>query len=306
MIVKQLILIILLSFSFFIIWCQKIDLNNSNNVWYFEHDLENNKDINQDILISDGPINCEYTKIKRTIDGDTFETINWDKIRMIWIDTPETVHPTKWVEFYGKQASDKLKELIEGKEVCLTLDQNKTMNKDKYNRLLRYVWIEDKNINAEMIREWYAFAYTHFPFQYIDEFRNYQQIAKDNNLWLWNIESKELFTQKENKDISNCWKETNTICSINARDYLWQTKTIRFEVKNAYDTGKIIFLNSKTNYKNKENFTAVIFEENRQNFEENLIDKLKNKTIETTWEVIDYKGRIEIILNSQSQLKIIK
>jgi micrococcal nuclease len=307
--IKQVISIIILFSSLILIWCQKIDWRNlSNKSWYFDYEInnqvQNNENIN--ITLNNGPKNCEYTTIKRTIDWDTFETIKWDKVRMIWIDTPETVHPTKWVEFFGKEASNKLKELIEWKEVCLTLDQNKTMNKDKYNRLLRYVWIENKNINAEMIKEWYAFAYTYFPFQYIDEFREYQQIAKNNNSWLWNNQSKETFKELEKKDISNCWKKTNTVCSINAKDYLGQHKTIRFEIKNAYDTGKIIFLNSKTNYKSKTNFTAIIFEDNRKNFENNLVKKLKNKTIEVTWEIIDYKWRLEIILNSQSQLKIIE
>lgn len=300
---KKYILIILF-FVIFITWCQKIEIINSNNDWYFEQELKD-KNIDQELTIADGPVECEYIKIKRVIDWDTFETIKWDKIRMIWIDTPETVHPTKWVEFFGKEASNKLKELIEWKKVCLTLDQNKSMNKDKYNRLLRYVWTENININAKMIKEWYAFAYTQFPFQYIEEFRNYQNEAKEKKLWLWNQESKEEFKEKESIDISNCGKQTNTICFQDTKKYLWQNKTVRFQVKSSHDTWKIIFLNSKTNYKDNDNFTAVIFEENRKNFEKDILEKIKDNIIEVTWEIIDYKWKTEIILNSQSQLKII-
>ncbi len=99
-------------------------------------------------------------KVIRVIDGDTIK-IEGDKvIRYIGIDTPETVHPSKPVQCYGKEASDKNKELVEGKEVKLEKDVSET---DKYGRLLRYIWLGDMLVNEYLVREGYAQSSTYPP-----------------------------------------------------------------------------------------------------------------------------------------------
>lgn len=95
----------------------------------------------------------EIVKVARVVDGDTIEIEGGEKVRYIGIDTPETVDPRKSVQCFGKEASDKNKELVEGKIVELEKDISNT---DKYGRLLRYVRIDGAIINEVLVKEGYA------------------------------------------------------------------------------------------------------------------------------------------------------
>jgi micrococcal nuclease len=131
-------------------------------------------------------------KVTRHVDGDTVELQienpppplkNVEKIRMIGVDTPETVHPNMDVEFFGKEASDFTKNALLGKPVFLAFDWE---TRDKYGRLLAYIYLADGSChNAELIRQGYAHAYTRFPFQFIEEFRNLEQQARAAKRGLW-------------------------------------------------------------------------------------------------------------------------
>jgi len=126
-----------------------------------------------------------YT-VERVIDGDTIVVTDGDKIekvRLIGVDTPETVHPKKPVEYFGKEASAFTKSMCEGKKVRLEYDQTK---RDKYNRLLAYVYLEDGTfLNAEIVKQGYGHAYTRFPFKYLEEFREYEREAREDKRGLW-------------------------------------------------------------------------------------------------------------------------
>ena len=108
-----------------------------------------------------------------------------DRVRLIGVDTPETVHPQKPVEYFGKEASAFTKRTCEGKTVRLESDPQNA-NRDKYGRLLRYVYLEDGQLlNAEIIRQGYGFAYTRFPFSKMEEFRELEREARNANRGLW-------------------------------------------------------------------------------------------------------------------------
>jgi micrococcal nuclease len=99
-------------------------------------------------------------KVARVIDGDTFEIETGEKVRLIGIDAPESVHPTKEDECYGETSSKVLKELIEGKSVYLEKDVSET---DRYGRLLRYVYLDGQSINQYLVKEGFAFASSYPP-----------------------------------------------------------------------------------------------------------------------------------------------
>lgn len=129
--------------------------------------------------------NITIVKVTNVIDGDTFTIEGGAVIRMIGIDTPETVHPSKPVQCFGKEASNKTKELLEGKEVILEKDVSET---DKYNRLLRYVYIGDVFINEYLVRDGYAKSSSYPPdIKYQDKFIEAQRKAQEESKGLWNV-----------------------------------------------------------------------------------------------------------------------
>ena len=108
---------------------------------------------NKEQKLEKSSLNFIQYEVLRVIDGDTVELKNGERLRYNDIDTPETVHPSKPVECYGPQASAKNKELVEGEIILVELG-NPT--KDRYGRLLGYVYIEDLFVNAELVRGGYA------------------------------------------------------------------------------------------------------------------------------------------------------
>lgn len=128
--------------------------------------------------------------VTRVIDGDTIEVeINGEKkrVRYIGIDTPETVHPSKPVKCFGKEASDRNKELVTGKMVRLEKDVSET---DKYGRLLRYVYINNDFINLRLVAEGYANVVTYPPdLKYSEQFLQAEREARKSDLGLWNKEN---------------------------------------------------------------------------------------------------------------------
>ena len=125
----------------------------------------------------------ELRTVIRVVDGDTIILNNGERVRLIGVDTPETVHPQKPVEYYGKEASAFTKRMCEGKKVRLEYDWQK---KDRYNRTLAYVYLEDGTfLNAEIIKQGYGHAYTRFPFKYLEEFRAYEREAREGEVGLW-------------------------------------------------------------------------------------------------------------------------
>ena len=97
----------------------------------------------------------EDVLVVRVIDGDTVELENGDRVRYLGIDTPETVHPDKPVECYGPEATERNKELVEGKMVSLLQDGP---DRDGYDRLLRYVFIDGTFVNGDLVWGGYAYA----------------------------------------------------------------------------------------------------------------------------------------------------
>lgn len=127
--------------------------------------------------------NSYYTCI-RVIDGDTIVLEGNEKVRLIGVDTPETVHPNKPVEHFGKEASEFTKRMVEGKKVRLEHDWQR---KDKYGRTLAYVYLEDGTfLNLEIVKQGYGFAYTKYSFKFLEEFRQAEKEARKNNRGLWN------------------------------------------------------------------------------------------------------------------------
>ncbi len=129
-----------------------------------------------------------FYDVSEVFDGDTIAVeMNGkvEKVRLIGVDTPETHDPRKPVECFGYAASDFTKQLIGNDDVRLKAD-GLSSNRDRYDRLLRYVYLPDgRLVNLEIIRQGYGFAYTSFPFEKSEEFKANEQTARDQNRGLW-------------------------------------------------------------------------------------------------------------------------
>lgn len=126
--------------------------------------------------------------VSRVVDGDTIKvnsSLGLQTVRLIGIDTPETVHPSKPVECFGKEASAYLSDLLPaGTAVVLTMDSiGDTV--DKYDRLLRYVELDGDDLNAKMVADGYAYAYTTYPFSRSTSYVAFEELAKGAELGLW-------------------------------------------------------------------------------------------------------------------------
>ncbi len=137
------------------------------------------------------PAQPGYYKVSYVHDGDTI-SVRMDgrdeKVRMIGVDTPETIKPNSPVECYGVAASNYLKKLLTNTSVRLEADPI-NQNRDRYDRLLRYVYTQDDVlVNKSIIQQGYGFAYLSFPFTKAEEFRLAQADARTQNRGVWSGE----------------------------------------------------------------------------------------------------------------------
>lgn len=122
-------------------------------------------------------------QVTRVIDGDTIEIVGGERVRYIGMDTPETVDPERPVECFGPEATQRNKELVAGKTVRLEKDQT---DRDKYGRLLRYVYVGETLIGVELVEEGFARAQAFPPdTKYQNLLNTAQSAAQQSHLGLW-------------------------------------------------------------------------------------------------------------------------
>lgn len=126
--------------------------------------------------------NNEKYQVKKVVDGDTLvveQNSAEQTVRLIGIDAPE------FNEDGAKEATIRLKELVEGKEVILESDESQS-DKDVYGRILRYIYVDNILINQKMIEEGLSEEYTFkTAYKYQDNFKSAEISAKDKGLGVW-------------------------------------------------------------------------------------------------------------------------
>ncbi|MGH9870540.1 MAG: thermonuclease family protein [Candidatus Polarisedimenticolia bacterium] len=129
---------------------------------------------------------AEVGTVLAVVDGDTIKVelpSGVETVRLIGVDTP--VHPQKPVEHFGHEASSFTKRMAEGRVVRLEED-GQSANRDRYGRLLRYVFLPDgRMLNAEIVAQGYGSAYVKYPFDRMEEFRGLERMAREGSLGLW-------------------------------------------------------------------------------------------------------------------------
>lgn len=130
------------------------------------------------------------TKVKRVIDGDTFETEIGERVRLIGINAPEVS------DIFGEEAKQHLIELIEGKVVDLETDHIAS-DRDRYGRLLRYVTLNNNDVNKQMALDGFAFAYLKYHFDKEDEYKDAQLTAQNNSIGIWGYDKKKKIASEQ-------------------------------------------------------------------------------------------------------------
>jgi micrococcal nuclease len=129
-------------------------------------------------------------KVKHVVDGDTIELEDKTKIRILYLDTPESVKPETPVKCYGNEAKAYTTNLLSGKKVKLVSDKEK---KDQYGRGLRIVFEEgvdtsvfENSVNAKLVKNGYARAKFFSPNRAFEsQMRKLEKQAQSQNLGLW-------------------------------------------------------------------------------------------------------------------------
>jgi len=121
--------------------------------------------------------------VRRVIDGDTIVLGNNERVRYIGINAPEVHHPKKGVEWLGPEAAEFNRKLVEHKWVTLAFDVEL---RDRYGRLLAYVYLDDLFVNAEMVKQGYARVYTFRPnVKHLELFTKLEREAQDSRKGIW-------------------------------------------------------------------------------------------------------------------------
>lgn len=154
-----------------------------------EQDSEKAPETGIETLAEPREIPPGFYEVTKIVDGDTLSVDMAGKnttIRLIGIDTPETVHPSKPIQCFGIEASNKAKELLSGQIVRIETDPTQG-EVDKYGRTLAYIFLEDgTNFNEQMIKNGYAYEYTFGgEYKYQSLFKSAQKEAETNKFGLW-------------------------------------------------------------------------------------------------------------------------
>lgn len=192
---KKILYGVLIVFGLFILIAIAAPDTSQNTVSNVQPQIEEKTDIatttpqaTTTSVVSGSNATILYSVVK-VIDGDTVDVnVNGkaERLRLIGINTPETVDPRKSVECFGTEASNKAKQLLTNAKVRLEADPSQG-ERDKYGRLLRYIFLEDgKHFNRIMISEGYASEYTYnLPYKYQAEFKQAENEARAAKRGLW-------------------------------------------------------------------------------------------------------------------------
>lgn len=228
---------------------------------------------------------ARYSNVVAVIDGDTIEIKGGERVRYIGIDTPEIGQP-----FY-EEAKNKNRELVFDKIVRLEICKSEP--KDKYGRLLAYVYLDKILVNKELLISGYARTLTIPPcgIEKAEEFRRYQKEAMAKKTGLWGRRSHVM-----TKDF---------IPASDAAKFIDERKAVYGKVIKAQESKKAIFL--EIGNATKTGLRGVIFSNDKKNFDDAAINPLTHylgKDVVIYGKIKIYKGNPEIIIGSPSQIEV--
>ncbi|MEO0081862.1 MAG: thermonuclease family protein [candidate division WOR-3 bacterium] len=243
---------------------------------------------------------AESVQVRAVSDGDTFLTADSQAVRLLGIDAPEIYQPG------GDIARDMLGRYVVGRTVRLESDRE---DKDKFGRLLRYVYLGDTFVNAELVRRGYA-AFQ--PFQeslrFADTLAKLEETAAriGRGLWAFNV-----FTPPTMKLLNQKLGEVRAdsggllvVPYTKADSFIGRLVTVEGFVVDTYRSDKVLILNFHQDYRNY--FKAVVFATDLVKFPPAPEDYYKKRFVRVTGIVKEYKGAPEMIIKDPEQVQIVE
>ena len=239
------------------------------------------------IAAADSILQGDTVSCTSIIDGDTIRLEDGETVRLIGIDAPELSQPG------GEMSRLYLAHLILGKKITLEKGYE---DRDKYNRLLRFVYIDNVCVNEEMIREGYAEARYLSPDDPLREYYIQLEIqAEITRAGLW---SDNIFQPRSQLD----WDGLPVINWSDADKYYNQCVIVEGTIIKTYNSGIVCFLNFHTNYSY---FTAVIFASDFPGFAVPPESFYRGKKVQIIGIILEYKGSPEIIVKTPDQIRVL-
>ena len=232
--------------------------------------------------------------VTKIIDGDTI-IIGGESVRLLGIDADESGYPCY------NSAKKRIEELVLNKQVRLEEDGE---DKDQYKRYLRYIFLDNKNINLQLVEEGLAVArFSPQNTKYKQEILNAEKQARENGIGCkWG--GPESPPEPTPEPAPTPEPEINVIGPCNAGNYIGEEKIVEGKIVDTYKYKTIsVFLNFEKPYPNS-CFTAVIWSDDWYKFPENPEDYYRGKIVRVQGEIIEYKGTPEIILKDMSQIEV--
>lgn len=240
--------------------------------------------------------------VTKVIDGDTVIVEGGASVRLLGIDADEKGYPCY------EAAKNRLEELVLNKEVRLEKDKT---DQDQYQRYLRYLFLDDKNIDLQLVQEGLAIArFSPENQKYKEEIQKAETTAKENKIgckWSSSTKATEDKVQKGEFEWKKLTQEATgleVIDACQAGKFIGKEKIIEGKVADAYRSKtNTVFLNFDKPYPNQ-CFTAVIFSSDQYKFVESPEKYYSNKTVRIKGTIKEYQGKPEIILKTPAQIEV--
>jgi micrococcal nuclease len=214
--------------------------------------------------------------VHSVIDGDTIEITNGIKVRYLGIDAPELFEPLH------EEAKERNIKLLKGRQIKLEVCKEEP--RDKYGRVLAWVYADGELVNVTILRDGYASLLIIAPcgLEKAEELKEGQIEAIRNGVGLW--------------------AGIRTISFSEADKYIGKHMKVRGKIVDIYDSGRAVFLNFST--KLKKGFYAVIFHKSLENFKtEGIIpEDYLGKEVTIIGKIKEFRGRPEIIVELPHQI----
>jgi micrococcal nuclease len=186
------------------------------------------------------PTRPEEFRVLRVVDGDTIVVETIGKVRYIGVNTPETHHPVKGVEYYGKEAYAANQRLVAGKKVRLEYD---VQREDKYGRTLAYVYAGKTFVNAKLMEDGYAQVMTVPPnVKHAEDFLDLQRKARSAGKGLWGRAARtasRAIPVSPSKNTAVYWANTNSK-KFHRPDCKWARRISPAHLLKSEDRGQLI------------------------------------------------------------------